>query len=86
MGGNIHKNVVVDTPEMLEVYKICTGLFLPLIFLNGNDPFTETFCSSGSVSNLGRIKFRVGGVILANLANNGLINVVLCGGRWLYAC
>ena len=69
--------------EVYLIYKICTDLFLPFVFLNGNDPFTETLCSSGSISDLGRIKFRVGGVVLANLANNGLINVVLCGGRWV---
>ena len=84
-GVYIHKDaavVKVSYTRNAGSLPLCTGLFLPLVFLNCNDPFTETLCSSGSISNLGRIKFRVGGVVLANLANNGLINVVLYGGRW----
>ena len=52
-------------------------------YFNGDDPFAETLCSSGSISNLGRMKFRVEDIVLANLANNGLFNV-LC--EWWMDC
>ena len=51
--------------------------FLPFIFLDGNNPLAQAFCSSGGIPDLGWIKLRVGCVRAPDLSDDWLGNAIL---------
>ena len=58
----------------------CTYKSILFVFVNGDDPSTEALGCSRGILDLGRVKVRVGGILVAYLGNVRLRNVVLWAG------
>ena len=69
----------VKQPTTLHCTK--SKAHLLLIFIDGNDPSAQTLGCSGCILDLGRVKVRVGDILIADLGDICLWNIVLCGER-----